>query len=178
LSTRATYSDNYITNSIKAVPSDSAIFGHITQEDLTLTAITASIEIFDSNDNQDYSIRQINLFNATLQLNRNVSVQGGSFVTGSLITNVDDTTSSVIPYVAGGDAHPFVTFSGKVYTGVSLESILSAAGSLTADRSEESSGNTTEQTVVTVNSVRTSWFLVLVLLFLCYLLIFIYSVAF
>lgn len=57
-----TYNDNYITNSIVTVPSYSAIFGHITQEDLTLTAITASIEIFDSNDQQEYGVHQVNIF--------------------------------------------------------------------------------------------------------------------
>jgi len=144
--------DNYITNTIKAVPSDSAIFGHITQEDLTITAISATIEIFDSNDDQDYSIRQINLFNATLQLNRNVTVSGGSFVTGSLITNVGATTSSLIPYVQGGESHPFVTFSDRVYTGVSLQSIFAAFGSVLGQTADTST-NSTEQTIVTVNSV-------------------------
>jgi len=144
--------DNYITNTIKAVPSDSAIFGHITQEDLTITAISATIEIFDSNDDQDYSIRQINLFNATLQLNRNVTVSGGSFVTGSLITNVGATTSSLIPYVQGGESHPFVTFSDRVYTCVSLQSIFAAFGSVLGQTADTST-NSTEQTIVTVNSV-------------------------
>ena len=146
--------DNYITNAIKAVPSDSAIFGHINQEDLTITAISATIEIFDSNDDQDYSIRQINLFNATLQLNRNATVSGGSFVTGSLITGVDATTSSLIPYVQGGESHPFVTFSDRVYTGVSLQSIFAAFGSALG-QTADSSTNSTEQTVVSVNSVST-----------------------
>lgn len=146
------YNDNYILSSIVAVPSYSAIFGHITQDDLTLTAITASIEIFDSNDNQNYSISQVNLFNATLQLNRNVTVTGGSFVTGSLITSVSDDSSSLIPYIAGGDSHPFVTFGSTLYTGVSLQSIVSALGSA-LDRNNNLYSNTTEQTLVTINSV-------------------------
>jgi hypothetical protein len=146
-----TYDDSYILNAIVAVPSYSAIFGHITQEDLILTAITASIEIFDSNDNQNYTISQVNLFNSTLQLNRNVTVSGGSFVTGSLITSVGEDTTSLIPYVAGGDSHPFVTFTDALYTGVSLQSVISALGSA-LDRTGGSS-NSTEQTVVTINSV-------------------------
>lgn len=146
------YNDNYITNSIVAVPSYSAIFGHITQEDLTLTAITASIEIFDSNDKQEYGVRQINLFNATLQLNRNVTVTGSSFVTGSLITSVNANTSSLIPYVDGGDKYPTVTFQETLFTGVSLKSVLSTLGSV-FDRNDDNSANTTVQTLVTISSV-------------------------
>lgn len=63
---------------------------------------------------------QINLFNATLQLNRNVTVTGSSFVTGSFITSVGENTSSLIPYVAGGDNHPYVTFEETLFTGVCL----------------------------------------------------------
>jgi hypothetical protein len=153
------YDDSHLFSTIVAVPSYSAIFGHITQDDLTITAITASIEIFDSNDSQNYTVHQVNLFNATMQLNRNVTVTGGSFVTGSLITGVSQETSSLIPYVAGGDTHPFVTFADSLYTGVSLQAILQAVGSA-LDRSD-SGGSNSSQTLVTLNSV--SWLYAVVL---------------
>jgi hypothetical protein len=146
-----TYSDSYITNSIVTVPSNSAIFGHIVQDDLILTAVTASIEIFDSNDSLQYNISQINLFNATFQLNRNLTVTGGSFVTDSTITSVQADTSSLIPYLQGGDNHPTVTFDNVLFFGVSLQAALLATESIIQQKSNSVN---ISQTVVTIDSVR------------------------
>ncbi|KAJ1404275.1 hypothetical protein B484DRAFT_404860, partial [Ochromonadaceae sp. CCMP2298] len=141
-----TYTSSYVTDSIQSVPSHNAIYGHITQEELTLTSVSASIEIFDSNDAQNYTISQLNLFNSTLQLNRNVSVTAG-FITDSLITSVGNASEGIISYDQGGERVPWVTFLQSLFTGISIESIVT-----NRNTRQPSSGNGTLQTLLTIQS--------------------------
>lgn len=100
-----------------------------------------------------YYINKMNLFNSSVQLNVNITVTNGGFLTDSTIMGVGfDSSSSLIPFISSDyNDYPSIQFDGTLYVGASLQSILTALETfLTGDVFE----NITLQTVLTIDAVR------------------------